>query len=236
MKRRVLIMLVILALSGCQSGSSGIVSDLESAAAETSSPTAPFPKTESSFGSETTVSATPSESTASAPYFSTPPVPVNPSSMESDVPDSHSDSSTGSSRTISKETSPPAISEPAVTSPASSMPETGTVPPVSQEPKPSPEDTLIPGKQYCDPGNDPYGVVAIIRFYAEDKGFVLNESLTIENSGYRGHPNVTDWTLEGVIKTLQYHVDKLLEINGVSYYNVVYRVYEGKLEYYFLVR
>ena len=106
----------------------------------------------------------------------------------------------------------------------------------SQDQKPSPEDGLIPGKQYNAPADDPYGVVTIIRSYAEERGFVLNESLTIENSGYRGHPNVTDWTLEGVIDTLKYHVDKLLEINGASYYNVVYRVFQEKLEYYFLVR
>lgn len=137
------------------------------------------------------------------------------------------------SHTETRNPDPPKTSEP--------EPPPHTVPtevPSASEPKISPEETLTPGKQYCDPENDPYGVVVIIRAYAEaeERGFVLNESLTIENSGYRGHPNVTDWTLDGVVDTLKYHVDKLLEIQGPSYYNVVYRVYQGKLEYYFLVR
>lgn len=127
--------------------------------------------------------------------------------------------------------SPPETSNPE-TPPHTDPPE----PSVSSEPETAPEDKLIPGKQYHDPENDPYGVVVLIRKYAEERGFTLNKSLAIENSGYRGHPNVTDWTLEGVIEALKYHVDKLLEIEGPGYYNVVYRISQGKLEYYFLVR
>lgn len=108
-------------------------------------------------------------------------------------------------------------------------------PPASSEPSSTtPEYDLVPGQLYDDPEDDPYGIVAIIRDYAESKGFVLNQSLNMENSGWRGRPNITDWTLEGVIDTLKYHVDKIFDRDGPTYYNVAFWIYQGKLEYMFL--
>gem|GEM_PF-6879140 len=54
------------------------------------------------------------------------------------------------------------------------------------------------------------------------------------SAGFRGRPNLTDLSRDSVITTLKFHVDKILEIDGPSYYNVIWWVYQGKIEYIFL--
>ena len=234
----ILLMLCFALFSGCRSESIPSVKDdfressiYEDVGSDTFKPDASIPEEPAGTDSE----------------FFTKPVPETSETNAGTTPGSQDDSTTeaepsGTQSEPAKPVNPPSTDTPEPTTlPEVSEPERPpyTDPPessVSSELTTSPEDALVPGKQYHDPESDPYGVVVLIRSYADDRGFELHESLTIENSGYRGHPNVTDWTLDGVIETLKYHVDKLLEIQGPGYYNVVYRVYQGKLEYYFLVQ
>lgn len=220
---------------------------------------APSSPTESGFGEPTadssfSVSSSAPESSASQKPEASSEPPKAPeasassretasdSSAPAEITPSPSASQTPSNSSAPSE-NPPAARPPSEPETVSSTPE--DVPstpapepetPVSSEPASSPEDKLEKDRLYYRPEDDPYGVVEIIREYAEEKGFVLDESLTMENSGWNGRPNVADWTLEGVINTLKFHVDKQLEIGGPAYYNVVFRIFQNKLEYIFLIR
>ena len=136
-------------------------------------------------------------------------------------------------------TSPPVTetptSRPTEPEPPAESEEPTTKPPVSSEPSSTTSEyDLVPGQLYDDPEKDPYGIVAIIRKYAESKGFVLNQSLNMGNSGWMGRPNINDLGVNETINSLVYFVDETLKRDGPTYYRVIFRIFEGKLEYMFL--
>lgn len=193
---------------------------VSSSAPESSASQDPEASSEPSKAPETSASSRETASDSSAPAEITPPPSASQTPSNSSVPSAN----------------PPAARPPSEPETVFSTPAPEPETPVSSEPASSPEDKLEKDRLYYRPEADPYGVVEIIREYAEEKGFVLDESLTMENSGWNGRPNVADWTLEGVINTLKFHVDKQLEIGGPAYYNVVFRIFQNKLEYIFLIR
>lgn len=224
----VLIMILLLSLTGCQSEEGGGSAD---------------PPVSGITGSE----VTPALDNSSAETSGTEATGSVPESERNHTESSvtESDKSPEPESSISEVTAEPSTKPPAPTKPsqpdAESEPSTPPVTSVPSEPeqtKPDPKPSDPPTESTTPPVDMEREYARIIREatqYAESyaaKGFtfVWDDSLEFGwETGYMGTPRVKYEGVDGVIEMLKYHIDKIVKVatdpgNGLSGYSANYKV------------